>query len=386
MKDILIYCFILFFTTACSTHNITFTDDEKIINTQSYDKIAIVVAEKAIKSYTNMIVDSSIVYLLNKNNDIQVKVYTIGTENRNSIKNVLEELENDGFYFVITGFTKNGINILNNISNAKDFLFLIPNINKNDILIHRDNFIFSGIDYKTQIEKLLEISNENISIFYDDVSMLPELNQLVTNSIKNENQILEFYKTANKQNEFIEIFHPKLKIENEINEELNNEDLIDMIQTIEDDDNIINENIEEKPISPFNNKTIFTNLFPIKTSLLLSQIKVNDVLPFVVLSTQINYNPAILKLSQSIDRQNFIIANSIFNTSSELSYINEILGQNLNYNFIVYSTTVGLDYIYATFMNPQPRIFSEIVENNQIIYDVKLMKASTNSFKEYNNL
>ena len=48
-----------------------------------------------------------------------------------------------------------------------------------------------------------------------------------------------------------------------------------------------------------------------------------------------------------------------------------------------YSASVGLDYIYATYLNRgAQRLFNESVEDSQIIYDTKVLKAGEYGFYE----
>ena len=69
----------------------------------------------------------------------------------------------------------------------------------------------------------------------------------------------------------------------------------------------------------------------------------------VLFSTQLNYNPAFLSLTQEGDRRQFIIANLIDKNDEELNYLNEMFAQNLDYNWVAYATSVGLDYFYTNF-------------------------------------
>ena len=112
-------------------------------------------------------------------------------------------------------------------------------------------------------------------------------------------------------------------------------------------------------------------------------MRLYDVKFNALLSTQINYAPSIFKLMQPQDREKLYIANSISNTDGALDSNNEILGQNLNFNWVGYSASAGLDYIYANYLNRgAQRLFSESVEDSQIIYDTKVLKAGEYGFYE----
>ncbi len=75
------------------------------------------------------------------------------------------------------------------------------------------------------------------------------------------------------------------------------------------------------------NASIFMNLPLIKTSLLASQLRVYDRKPYRLLSTQINFNPMILTLTQYGDRKNMLIANSIDKIDPKITQYSAILGK-----------------------------------------------------------
>ncbi|EDO9542639.1 hypothetical protein GUB75_07785, partial [Campylobacter coli] len=132
-----------------------------------------------------------------------------------------------------------------------------------------------------------------------------------------------------------------------------------------------------------NNASIFLNTPLIKTALISSQLRVYNIQPFVLLSTQINYNSTFLSLTQEGDRKNFILANSIDNHDDNLSYLNEIFNQSIDYNWIAYATSIGTDYFYTQFLNTKSdSLFDEKIQNSQILYKVRLMKGSKASFEE----
>ena len=53
-----------------------------------------------------------------------------------------------------------------------------------------------------------------------------------------------------------------------------------------------------------------------------------------------------------------------------------MLGQSVDYNWVAYATSVGFDYFYTTKMNEGAKsLFSEKMQDNQIIYETKLVQA-----------
>ena len=144
-----------------------------------------------------------------------------------------------------------------------------------------------------------------------------------------------------------------------------------------------NKYVFEQLKTELSDATVFLNVPLVKASLVSSQMRLYDVKFNALLSTQINYAPSIFKLTQPQDREKLYIANSISKADGALDSNNEILGQNLNFNWVGYSASVGLDYIYATYLNRgAQRLFNESVEDSQIIYDTKVLKAGEYGFYE----
>lgn len=314
------------------------TDFETNLQKITSVKIAIIVPEKTIKSYSNTIINASIAYLLKQRAEIKVKVFLIGTEDEAKIKQTLSQIENQNYKYLIAGFTLKGVNALNDYKgNLKIF---IPTIHKNNTNINNENIYFGSIDYNEQIKKLLEYSNSNIAIFSDNSTLSNNLNT----QILKQNEQARIYKIEGDKLDFAKLF---------------------------------------KSQGGLNDASIFFNTPLIKTALSSSQLRFYDIHPFVLLSTQINYNPVFLSLTQPNDRKNFIIANSINNNDDSFSYLNEIFNQNIDYNWIAYATSVGIDYFYTKFLNPKSeRIFEEKLENSQFIYKIKLVKGLKSNFEE----
>ncbi|TEY00965.1 hypothetical protein [Campylobacter sp. US33a] len=316
------------------------TDFDKILQKQALIKLAIIVPEKTIKSYSNTIINASISYLLKQRAQIKVKVFRIGTEEEANIQNALDEIESQNYQYAIAGFTLKGANYLN--SHLKNIKVFIPTVHKNNTQISHPNIYFGSIDYDAQIAALLKLSNDNIAVFSDNSALSNHLNEKISTQIQNP---IRFYKIDGAKLDFKQLFQ-------------SNGDL--------------------------NNASIFLNTPLVKTALISSQLRVNEISPYILLSTQINYNPTFLSITQTNDRKNFIIANSIFNEDQGLAYINSIFGQDINYNWVAYATSVGLDYFYTSFISQDSeRIFDEKMQDSQLIYDIKFMRGLGYSFEEF---
>lgn len=314
------------------------TDFDSSIQKITSVKLAIIIPEKTIKSYSNTIINSALAYLLRQRAEIKVKVFLIGTEDSAKIKQTLNEIEGQNFEYVIAGFTLKGANELANYQGK--LKIFIPTLHKNTANIDNENIYFGSIDYDAQIAKLLEKANSNIAAFSDGSALSSTLNYKITQQNPNTRTYLV------------------------------NEDKIDFEKLL-------------KSQGGLNEASIFFNTPLIKTALISSQLRVFDIKTYVLLSTQINYNPTFLSLTQVNDRENFLIANSIDNKDDDLSYLNEMFNQSIDYNWISYATSVGLDYFYTKFLNTNSeRIFDEKIDNSQFIYKVKLMRTLGANFEE----
>jgi SRSO17 transposase len=101
-----------------------------------------------------------------------------------------------------------------------------------------------------------------------------------------------------------------------------------------------------------------------------------------VLSTQINYDPLILSLTQFEDRHNMVIANSITQNNSIFIETNALLGNDIVYDWINYTTTVGVDYFF-NLITKQARHYKIEVEDNQMQYPIELLQPSKTRFIKY---
>lgn len=316
------------------------TDFDKNLQKITSVKLAIIIPEKTIKSYSNTIINSSIAYLLRQRADIKVKVFLTGTEDNDKIRSTLEKAQSQGYQYAIAALTLKGANQLKDYSgNMKIF---IPTLHKNNVSFSNlnKNIIFGSIDYDAQVLALLNKANSDIAAFSDGSMLSSNLNS----RILAQNANTRFYRVEGERLDFYKLLHSQ---------------------------------------GGLNNASIFLNTPLIKTALISSQLRVYDIQPYVLLSTQINYNPTFLSLTQEGDRKNFILANSIDNHDDNLSYLNEIFNQSIDYNWIAYATSIGTDYFYTQFLNPESNsLFNEEIQNSQILYKVRLMQGAKASFEE----
>ena len=301
-------------------------------------RIALISPVKRIGKYAKSTMKSIIAYMLFKNANFYIKNFKIGDESTKTLQSTLNTIENENFDFVIAPLTSEGVkNIATISSNIKIY---IPTFNKYTIdNSANSNIFFGGIDYKKQIDKLLNFANSKMAIFYEENS--PLAIKLTSMIEKNSSFPIETIGINKEMTNFKRYFY-------------NNEDL--------------------------NESTLFLNTPIVESSLILSQLTLYDIEPKRVLSTQINYNPLIFTLTQYHDRKNLLVANSISNPSDLLEEINSIINNDIVFNWINYSTSIGIDYFFSNKVHSN-RVFSEDIIDNQVVYKTILEKASIGSFE-----
>jgi len=80
------------------------------------------------------------------------------------------------------------------------------------------------------------------------------------------------------------------------------------------------------------------------------------------------------------------IANSVGASDFRLKDINLILGTNLDFSWVNYSTAIGVDYLVSNFTEAgYEKVFSEPMVNNQIKYNIDILKPANSSFESIKN-
>jgi len=127
------------------------------------------------------------------------------------------------------------------------------------------------------------------------------------------------------------------------------------------------------------NGSFFINTPIVKSGMIMSQLTLYDVNATNVLSTQINYDPLLLSMTQYNDRKNMIVANSITENNNVLIETNSLLGNDIVYDWINYTTTVGVDYFFHLISN-EDREYEMTIENAQVLYNIELLQPSLSRF------
>ncbi len=303
-------------------------------------KLAILLCKNRIKNYATTSVNSIIAYLMARNSAFDIEVFDVENENPEELQSALEKIREKGYKAIVAPVTLMGANYIS--QNVSDLLVFIPTMHNSSIVSMGNNILYGGIDYNEQVKTLLGISNQKIATFSDESGLSSRIDSYVainTSDIVYSNQIS--------------------------GKKINLKYISDANMTLQ-------------------NSSVFLNMSLVKSSLLSSQLRSFDVDIYALLSTQINYNPLLLTLTQPEDVKKLYIANSIGDTPFEIRANNELFNHSIEYDWVNYATNIGIDYIYANFYADQnsSRVFNEPINGNQISYQVKIMKPTGYGFKK----
>jgi 5S rRNA maturation endonuclease (ribonuclease M5) len=311
---------------------------------EAFVRIALLLPDKKIGRYALSVSKSTFAYLIARKVPFEVKSYFIEDETNSTLAKAIEEIEADEHSFVIAPLTERGVHILSKIE-TKPYIY-IPTTHIRKIENKSENLIFGGIDYKKQVEELLSFLdvNDSLSMFFDDSQKGEELRELVLETLQNKGRNID------------------LKVDERVEKKQSN------FKKLLNKDEV--------------GGKYFINTTQLKSSILLSQLTANKQKPALILSTQINYSPNLLSMTQYRDRKNMLIANSISGRDNrDILNMNLLLNNDIRYNWINYSTTVGVDYFFSL-ITGKKREFQELLINNQIIYNIRIMKPQQASFVE----
>jgi hypothetical protein len=298
-------------------------------------KVAFLYPSNLVSKYAKSSINTISGYLSYQKTDYNIVVIDTENESLDQINLAFQKVRDANITNVIALFTPSAINTLNNVV-SNDLKVYLPLIEKKDIISENESLIFGSISYDDQIKKLMEYSNENNVMFYQDTYLSSKL----------------------KRTYDALVYDTRLKREINKNEK--------------NFRNIVTD-------SRLRNSTLFLNTDIVKTSLILSQLRSYDIYPKVVFSTQLNYDPLLMTLTQDKDRDRLIVANSIDVVDKELRDDIATFGGNIVYEWVDYSTLVGINYLYY---GQNSSLVPTKIENNQAIYTPRLFKSTEYGFLE----
>lgn len=306
-------------------------------------KIGIISSPNVIGKYTQSIYNVSLATLISRKKDhFEIQRYDMKDESVSSLKEVLQQVHQDGMDALLAPLTAAGAKNL--VTLSTDMPIYIPTVHKRDLEGSPENFVFGGIDYVAQIEALLPYMADSIAIFYDDSSVgtqLKSTTEEVFLAHKSEKKKVAAYSVDTKG------------------------------------DNIISH--LSKP-AKFNKASIILHIPVVKSAILASQLTFNGIRTRNILSTQINVDPTLLLLTQNNDRKNMILANSLIEFPSHIYDINMLINTEINTDWIQYSTSVGIDYL-VSILDHSSREYTMRIIHSQVIYPVELLRAKEFGFE-----
>lgn len=306
-------------------------------------KIAMLLPYQKIGRYSSSTTNASFAYLLSKNRPFELKIYKIENESFEEISKALKKIKDDNFCYVVAPLTQDGADIVAKIN--PDITVYFPAINKKDSTSNSKYLYYGGIDYRAQSDMLLKYAKSPLIIFHDDSNIGKKI------SLYQEKKNSEMDKKANT----IKFLIPE-KITT-LDKQLSN-----------------NKNVH--------NGSVIVNTPIIKSGMIVSQLTLFNVDAVNILSTQTNYNPLLLSMTQYQDIKDMIIANSITQSRDVLIETNALLDNDISYDWINYTTTVGIDFLYNTIYG-EDREYDIDVVNNQMVYPIELLQPSFTNFKPF---
>jgi hypothetical protein len=325
---------------------------------ESKIRIALLLPYKKIGRYAASTTNASFAYLMSKNHPYELKSYNIEDESHEEILTALIKIREDGFYHVIAPLTQTGEEIVSTIN--PDINIYFPTINKKDTNTTSNYLYYGGIDHRAQSDLLLKEALSPLIIFNDN----SEIGQQLT-----------YYQEYKFKHKYSEDENTTLQ--------RNNKNLTVIKFSIPQ--RITNLEKQLKDNEKINAGSFFINTPIIKSGMILSQLTLYDTNATNILSTQTNYNPLLLSMTQYQDRKNMIIANSITQNKDVLIETNSLLDNDIMYDWINYTTSVGIDY-FSHLINGERREYDIEIQNNQMIYPIELLQPSFSRFIPYKSV
>gem|GEM_PF-1037176 len=298
-------------------------------------KVAFLYPSTLVSKYAKSSISTVSGYLSHQNSDYELMVIDTESESSASISSAFEKVRNANIKNVIALFTPSSIGTLNNVVSS-DLKVYLPLIEKRDVSSSNSSLIFGSISYDDQIKKLTDYSSSNNVMFYQDSYLGSKLRKSYDSLVSDVRYRKEISKNENNFKGIV-------------------------------------------TGSGLSNSTLFLNTDIVKTSMILSQLRSYDIYPKVVLSTQLNYDPLLMTLTQNQDREKLIVANSIDVVDKELRDEISTFGGNIQYEWVDYSTLVGINYLYY---GKNSSLVPTKIEDNQAVYNPRLFSCTEFGFSE----
>ena len=298
-------------------------------------KVAFIYPSSLVEKYAKTSISTISGYLSYQKADYDLTIIDSTNESYENINSAFEKAKQNGVTKVIGLFTPSAISSLDKIV-TDDVKVYLPLIEKKDSLTSNENLIFGSISYEQQVKKLISYSSTNNAMFYQDTYIGNKLKRAYDASVYDTRVRKEISKTETNFKYIVNDYK-------------------------------------------LNNSTLFLNTDLVKTSLILSQLRAYDISPSAILSTQVTYDPMLMILTQTQDREKLVVANSIDSVNNELRDEIITFGGNIVYEWVDYSTLVGINYLY--YGNNSNLVQTKIIDN-EAVYNPKLYRSTDVGFLE----
>ena len=320
--------------------------EEPTVEHKKEVKIAMILPEKRIGRYAHSTSTAVFAYFLTREYPSALKTFKIEDESKEEIKQVLERIKDEGYEYVIAPVTIEGAKQI--LEQAYELTIYLPTISRAEMPIDADNIYYGAIDYDAQIKALLPYVTTPLVIMYGNSKQGKRLKEMTQKSYESlplkpgtKRGTVISYSVDKSQSSLRPYFEKNEKIQS---------------------------------------GTIFLNTPLIKSTMIISQLSLYDVEVNNILSTQANYNPLLLSMTQKKDLKGLYIANSITIQDDRVIQANALLSNDIVYDWINYSTTVGADYFYYL-MTGKKRIYDLPMVEHQLHYPITIVTPEKTHFK-----
>jgi len=328
--------FVLFFTLFISLWG-----QPVQINSHSGEKlkIALLVSPSVVGRYGQSTYNVALATLMASRLPFELALYEMGDESEISIAQAVEKITRDKMDAILAPLTLGGVKNLLRIQTNK--IIFIPTVHKRDIGVSPANIIFGAIDYQTQIEALTPYMAGSLAIFYDESPVGLSLSRFTQTIASEAKKPASMYSVDTEGSNIVKYLG--------------------------------------KPAA-FSKKSIIIHLPVVKSSMLAAHLTFTGAHEHNILSAQINFDPTLITLTQYKDRKNMIIANSIIEQVPSIYEINALMNNDLTFDWINYTTSVGTDYLIS-YLNGTERLYTMRLIDSQVIYPVELMRPKELGFE-----
>lgn len=353
----------LFLITGCmqkqplSPHRHTISDTNmstEFINDKDFTpqdiKIAMILPSKIIGRYAHSTSTAIFAYLLARQHPFQFKTFQIKDESLKEMQRVVKRIDAEGYHYIIAPLTQKGADQLTHIESSSTIY--IPTLHKDSASAPSAHIFYGAIDYRAQLNALMPYASFPLVVMYDTSAQGKRLKKMT----------IDAYSQINHQKGGLEYKN---------------------VYSYGVDKKRTNIKAYLKDNKKIQNGSFVLNTPFIKSTMILSQLSVYDVEIDNALSTQINYDPLLFSMTQKKVRQKLYIANSINRHNDLITLDNALLSNDIVYDWINYTSTVGADLFYHL-MSGERRLYNLPIHNQQVTYPISIVHPTASRFSKAN--